>query len=107
MQVTRTLIANQPDALRRIAQVAGGMRADIWHRFGALKGIGRSVNSIKPEIPKLYGQLPIDGTIRSETAKNVINNIKGTSNNVRGHKFGLGPVFDYLPGFFFRPLLRL
>ena len=32
---------------------------------------------------------------------------KGTSNNVRGHKFGLGPVFDCLPGFFFRPLLRL
>jgi hypothetical protein len=31
----------------------------------------------------------------------------GTSNNVRGHKFGLGPVFDCLPGFFFRPLLRL
>jgi putative ABC transport system substrate-binding protein len=33
--------------------------------------------------------------------------LKGTSNNVRGHKFGLGPVFDCLPGFFFRPLLRL
>ena len=33
--------------------------------------------------------------------------VKGTSNNVRGHKFGLGPVFDCLPGFFFRPLLRL
>ena len=32
---------------------------------------------------------------------------KGTSNNVRGHKFGLGPIFDCLPGFFFRPLLRL
>jgi eukaryotic-like serine/threonine-protein kinase len=32
---------------------------------------------------------------------------QGTSNNVRGHKFGLGPVFDCLPGFFFRPLLRL
>jgi hypothetical protein len=34
---------------------------------------------------------------------------RGTSNNVRGHKFGLylGPVFDCLPGFFFRPLLRL
>ena len=31
----------------------------------------------------------------------------GTSNNVRGHKFGLGPIFDCLPGFFFRPLLRL
>src|SRR3954453_14758339 len=25
---------------------------------------------------------------------------KGTSNNVRGHKFGLGSVFDCLPGFF-------
>ena len=35
------------------------------------------------------------------------NEHKGTSNNVRGHKFGLGPVFDCLPGFFFRPLLRL
>src|SRR5436189_4236227 len=33
--------------------------------------------------------------------------VMGTSNNVRGHKFGLGPVFDCLPGFFFRPLLRL
>ena len=33
--------------------------------------------------------------------------LKGTSNNVRGHKFGLGPVFDCLPGLFFRPLLRL
>jgi len=31
----------------------------------------------------------------------------GTSNNVRGHKFGLGPIFDCLAGFFFRPLLRL
>src|SRR3954471_16967569 len=26
--------------------------------------------------------------------------IKGTSNNARGRKFGLGPVFDCLPGFF-------
>ena len=33
--------------------------------------------------------------------------LKGTSNNVRGHKFGLGPIFDCLAGFFFRPLLRL
>jgi transposase len=38
---------------------------------------------------------------------NALRSHKGTSNNVRGHKFGLGPVFDCLPGFFFRPLLRL
>src|SRR3954464_9617404 len=28
----------------------------------------------------------------------------GTSNNVRGHKFGLGPVFDCLPGLLFPPI---
>ena len=33
--------------------------------------------------------------------------LKGTSNNVRGHKFGLGLIVHCLPGFFFRPLLRL
>jgi transposase len=76
MLVTRTLTADQPGALRHVARIMGGMRADIWHRFGALKGIGRSVPSIRPDIPKLYGLLPVDGTIRAETAKDVLNDIK-------------------------------
>jgi hypothetical protein len=76
MQVTQTLTADQPETLHQIARVAGGMRTDIWHQFSALKGPGRSVLAIKPDIPKLYGQLPIDGTIRSETAMDVLNNIK-------------------------------
>jgi hypothetical protein len=64
------------EALRHIARVIGGMRADIWHRFGGLKAVGRSVPEVKPAVPKLYRSLPVDGTIRSETAKDVLNDVK-------------------------------
>lgn len=76
MKVTRTLIANQPDALRPIAEVIGWMRCDLWHRFGALRGVGKSVSKLRKNVPGMYGHLEVDGTIRAETAKDVLNDIK-------------------------------
>jgi hypothetical protein len=76
MNVTRILEADQSDALRPIAKVIGGMRADIWHRFGGVAGSQRPLSEIRKAIPKLFGGLQVDGTIRAETAKDVLNDIK-------------------------------
>lgn len=77
MKVTRTIIADVPQQLAGICKAAGFMRADIWRRYGALKNVGISVNAIRAEITKkeLYSSLIIDGTIRNETAKDIINDI--------------------------------
>jgi hypothetical protein len=53
------------------------MRADIWRRFGALGNYGKSASDIRSEITakNVYADLPIDGTIRAETTKDVVNDI--------------------------------
>ena len=77
MKVTRILQANVPSGLADICRVMGFLRADIWRRYGALNNVGKSVIDIRKEITdrKFYVDLPVDGTIRSETIKDVVNDI--------------------------------
>ena len=80
MKVTRTLLANVPDGLDDICKAMGFVRADIWRRFGALGCVGKNADVIRKTITaaNLYGSLrslPVDGTIRAETAKDVVNDI--------------------------------
>lgn len=51
------------------------MRADIWRRYGALGTHATTPNSIRRDFAALYKHMPIDGTIRSETAKGILNDI--------------------------------
>jgi hypothetical protein len=55
----------------------GFVRADIWRRYGALANVGKNVNAIRTAISdaNLYGSLPVDGTIRAETTKDIVNDI--------------------------------
>ena len=75
--VTRTLQADVPDALRTICKAMGYVRADIWRRYGALGTVGKSANDIRKEISaaSLYSGLPVDGTIRNETTKDIVNDV--------------------------------
>ena len=77
MIVTRTLLANAPSELASICKFMGFVRADIWRRFGALKTIGKNANAIRTEISTraLYDKLPVDGTIRAETTKDIVNDL--------------------------------
>lgn len=77
MKVTRILQAPTPEQVPDICKVAAFLRADIWRRFGALKNVGKSTLDIRKEISKssYYKDLEIDGTIRNETTKDVINDI--------------------------------
>ncbi len=77
MKVTRTLHADVPAELTPICQAIGYLRADIWRRYGALGNVGRSALDIRKDIVarNLYGGLPVDGTIRNETTKDVVNDL--------------------------------
>jgi hypothetical protein len=76
VQVTRTIYAATAPALLPICKAAGLMRADIWRRYGALGTHAQTtIYNIHKDFVALYGHLPIDGTIRSETAKDAINAI--------------------------------
>lgn len=77
MKVTRILQSATPKKLPNICKVAAFLRADLWRRYGALKNVGKSNNEIRKEIAKAgyYKHLTIDGTIRNETTKDVINDI--------------------------------
>jgi transposase len=77
MKVTRTLQANCPDSLLAICKVTGFLRADLWRRYGALKNVGKSCIDIRKEITEscIYSGLAVDGTIRAETTKDIINDI--------------------------------
>ena len=77
MIVTRTLQADfNKDVLNLIKHTAF-LRADIWRRYGALGNVGKSGSSIRKEITQggFYKNLPIDGTIRAETTKDIVNDI--------------------------------
>ncbi len=75
--VTRTLQADVPEYLEGICRTLGFVRADIWRRFGALGTVGKSANDVRKEISAagLYANLPVDGTIRNETTKDIVNDV--------------------------------
>jgi hypothetical protein len=77
--VSRTLYAmpSSVPALRAICKVMAFVRADIWRRYGGLQNVGRSAADIRKEITaqRWYAPLQIDGTIRAETTKDVVNDI--------------------------------
>ncbi|SDY20823.1 Transposase [Allochromatium warmingii] len=77
MKVTRTLQADAPPELAPICRAMGYLRGDIWRRYGALGTLGRSALDIRKDIiaRNLYGTLPVDGTIRNETTKDVVNDL--------------------------------
>ncbi len=69
MKVTRTLLADVPDALASICKAMGFVRADIWRRFGALGTVGKSAGDIRAAITSTacYSGLPV-ATRRPEAA---------------------------------------
>jgi transposase len=77
VKVTRTIYADVPQELTAICKAAGFLRADIWRRYGALGNIGASAFDVRAEIfkKKIYDGLLIDGTIRAETTKDIVNDI--------------------------------
>jgi len=77
--VTRTLYATPSSlpALRAVCDVMAFVRADLWRRYGALGTVGKSAADIRREVTAggWYANLAVDGTIRAETTKNVVNDI--------------------------------
>jgi hypothetical protein len=75
--VTRTLQADVPESLHFICQAMGFVRADLWRRFGALGTVGKSANEVRKEISaaRWYMDLPVDGTLRNETTKDIVNDL--------------------------------
>lgn len=74
--VTRTLTAKPNADLAPIAKVIGGMRGDIWHRYGGLASIRGKLIAFKSDCAKRYSVLAVDGTIRNETTIDTLNDIK-------------------------------
>jgi transposase len=75
MKVTRTIFAPTVPALLPVCKAAGFLRADIWRRYGALGTHAKTANGIRKDFADLYSSLAIDGTIRAETSKDVLNDI--------------------------------
>lgn len=77
MKVTRTLISGANADLSPICKAMGFLRADVWRRYGALGTVGKSNSQIRSEITEggFYTELSVDGTIRAETTKDVVNDI--------------------------------
>lgn len=77
MKVTRSIMADVPTQLAAICKAAGFIRADIWRRYGALGSVGVNASVVRTEIveKKIYDGLQIDGTIRAETTKDIVNDI--------------------------------
>ncbi|EQD74754.1 transposon, transposase, partial [mine drainage metagenome] len=75
--VTRTLQADVPESLHTISKAMGFVRADMWRRFGALGTVGQSANGVRKEITsaRLYVDLPVDGTIRNETTRDIVHDV--------------------------------
>lgn len=77
--VTRTLHAT-PSSLPAIRAVRDAMtfvRADLWRRYGALGTVGKSAADVRKEVTAggWYAGLAVDGTIRAETTKDIVNDI--------------------------------
>lgn len=77
--VTRTLHAmpSSLSAIRAVCKTMAFVRADVWRRYGALQNVGKSAADIRKEITShgCYAALKVDGTIRAETTKDVVNDI--------------------------------
>ena len=69
------------DALARHAKAVGWLRKDLWHRFGG-KAIKFPFKHIRYKTTRLYENLSemgfgkIDGTVRNESIKDILNDIK-------------------------------
>lgn len=78
--VTRILSAEPSSlsALRAICKAMGFVRADLWRRYGGLGTVGKSAADIRKEITAAlwYASLDVDGTIRAETTKDAVNDIR-------------------------------
>lgn len=77
MIVTRTLISDTPPSLQSLCKTMGFVRADIWRRYGALGNVWKSAVDIRKEITVkgFYSSLAVDGTIRAETTKDIVNDV--------------------------------
>jgi len=77
MKVTRILLGDTPSELDEICEIAGYLRADIWRRYGALANVGKTASALRTDIVKKrhYEHLRLDGTVRAETSKDIINDI--------------------------------
>jgi len=77
MKATRIIRCKPVSGIELFFKSTGYIRADIWRRYGAIKNIGKSNQDIRGEICKnaLYDNLFIDGTIRNETTKDIINDV--------------------------------
>ncbi|MFO1432800.1 MAG: transposase [Candidatus Competibacteraceae bacterium] len=77
MFVTCTIQAETVPDLLPVCQHLGFIRADLWRRYGALANLGKNVSAIRAEIVErgYYNHIPIDGTIRNETIKDMVNDI--------------------------------
>ena len=77
VKVTRTIYADVPPQLAAVCKVGGYIRADIWRRYGALGNVGTSASAVRSAIVEknIYDGLFIDGTIRAETTKDIVNDI--------------------------------
>ena len=77
--VTRTLYATPSSlsALRAVCDVMAFVRADIWRRYGALGTVGKRAADIRKQVTAggWYTHFAVDGTIRAETTKDVVNDI--------------------------------
>ena len=74
---TRIIYADTPRELLPICKTVGYIRADVWRRYGGLKTGGKSLNDIRNEISRLalYSNVSIDGTIRNESTKDIVNDV--------------------------------
>ncbi len=91
MKVTRILHAEMNKTLLPLMAQAAFLRADIWRRLGGLGTVGLSSSAIRKQITALgiYSALPLDGTIRAETTKDVVNDIlayKEAAKSLHGFK---------------------
>ncbi|MFP3551115.1 transposase [Paraburkholderia sp. SIMBA_049] len=77
--ITRILHATPSSmpALRAVCKAITFVRADLWRRYGGLGTVGRNAVAIRKEVTAggWYASLPVDGTIRAETTKDVVNDI--------------------------------
>ena len=77
MNITHILKIDLPNGLAAICKTLGFVRADIWRRYGALQNIRKSNQDIRAKIAagQYYTGFPVDGTIRNETTKDIINDV--------------------------------
>ncbi len=80
--VTRILYAKceRMDLVEKICAGIGFIRHDLWQRFGAIKYRLRTLNELRGTVTRgqFYKDIAIDGTIKNESVKDIINDILAT-----------------------------